>query len=244
MNDHAFAMSARVGSPSAISNKGMLMTTVIPIATEEMLQRLAERKAEGRDYELAQRAAFDKDMTPEWRAEMHRKIDQLSREASSPRSKLPKLYALMEEVGDLRGPHMACSAGCGACCRTVAIEISDLEAQHIAAAIGRPAKTFPPGMQPKVIGTTGKVDMPCPFLKNESCSIYPYRPFNCRSVAVLGKDELLCSVENTLLTRAGDPRAVPVPMTKMEAFNPLYLQLTKRPGTAYADIRQFFPEPE
>ena len=218
------------------------MTTVIPIVSEEMLQRLAERKAEGREYELAQRAAFDKAMTPTWRAEMHEKIARLSLEASSPRSKLPKLYALMEEVGDLRGPYMACSAGCGSCCRTVAIEISDLEAQHIAAAIGRPAKTFSPGMQPKVIGTTGKVDMPCPFLKNDSCSIYQHRPYNCRSVAILGRDALLCSVENTMLTRANDPRATPVPMTKMDALHPLYSELTKHPRTAWADIRQFFPE--
>jgi hypothetical protein len=30
-------------------------------------------------------------------------------------------------------------------------------------------------------------------------------------------------------------------MTKMQAFDPLYITLTKRGGTVWADIRQFFP---
>jgi Fe-S-cluster containining protein len=205
---------------------------------EHILHQLAERKAEGRQESQARLAAIDQAMTPEWKAAMHGQVAKLQHEASSPRSKLPKLYSLMEQVGEVRAPHLACGAGCASCCRNIPVEISDLEAKHIAAATGRAAANLPAGrhsLKPH------QIKHPCPFLENNMCSIYEHRPFNCRSVAVVDRDALTCGEENLALTRAKDPRAVPVPMTKMQAFDPLYITLTKRGGTVWADIRQFFP---
>jgi Fe-S-cluster containining protein len=210
---------------------------------KSIMQRLAERKAEGRGESTARLEAIERDMTPEWKASMQGKITQLNHEASSPRSKLPKLYALMEVVGEVRAPHLACNAGCNSCCRTIPVEISDLEAKHIASVTGRAMASLPPRRHTVVATTPKHVNTPCPFLVDNLCSIYEHRPYNCRSLAVVDRDSLTCSEENTALTRAKDARAVPVPMTKMQAFDPTYLALTGRPGAVWADIRQFFPTP-
>jgi Fe-S-cluster containining protein len=203
-----------------------------------ILQRLAERQGDVRGESQARLAAIDQAMTPEWKASMRGQITKLQHEASSPRSKLPKLYTLMEIVGEVRAPHLACGAGCTSCCRNIPVFISDLEAKHITAATGRPAANLPAGRHGL---QAHQIDTPCPFLVDNLCSIYEHRPFNCRSVAVVDRDALTCGEENLALTRAKDPRAVPVPLTKMQAFDPLYTSLSGRNGAVMADIRQFFP---
>lgn len=85
------------------------------------------------------------------------------------------------------------------------------------------------------------MNTPCPFLDNGLCTIYEHRPYNCRSLGVVDRDSLTCDPVNTALARAKDPRAVPVSMTKMQAFDPAFQELHRRPGTVWADIRQFFP---
>lgn len=212
-----------------------------PDDTDSVIERLAERKAEGRAESTARLAAIDKSMTPQWKASMLARITKLNHEAAAPRSKLPKLYGLMEEVAAVRAPHLACSEGCDACCRTIPVEISDLEARHIAQATGRVMASLPPGRHTIPGHSPMHVNTPCPFLVDNLCSIYERRPYNCRSLAVVDRDALTCSEENTALARAKDPRAVPVPMTKMQAFDPSYAALTNRTGTVWADIRQFFP---
>lgn len=212
-----------------------------PDGADSVIQRLIERKAEGRTESAARLAAIEKDMTPQWKASMQARIVKLNHEAASPRTKLPKLYAMMEEVAAVRAPHLACSAGCNACCRTIPVEISDLEARHIAHMTGRTMASLPPGRHTIAGHSPKHVNTPCPFLDGNLCSIYEHRPYNCRSLAVVDRDALTCSEENTALTRAKDPRAVPVPMTKMQAFDPSYAALTDRAGTIWADIRQFFP---
>lgn len=207
--------------------------------SDSLLQRLAELKADNHVEAKRKLAAIEEAMTPQWKAAMHARIADLSNQAAAPRSKLPKLYLMMEEVGELRSPHVSCKAGCSACCRTIPVEISDLEARHIAAATGKPMANLPPGRHTDLKG----VSTPCPFLLENRCSIYEYRPYNCRSLAAVDRDALSCSEENTALTRAKDPRAVPVVMTKMQAFDPVYREILGRKPVVWADIRQFFPTP-
>jgi Fe-S-cluster containining protein len=205
--------------------------------SDAILQRLAELKADNHVEAKRKLEAIEEAMTPQWKKAMHARMTDLSRQASASRSKLPKLYQLMEEVGELRSPHVSCKAGCSACCRTIPVEISDLEARHIAAATGKTMANLPPGRHTVLNG----VATPCPFLLENQCSIYEHRPYNCRSLAAVDRDALSCSEENTALTRANDPRAVPVVMTKMQAFDPLYREILGRKPVVWADIRQFFP---
>lgn len=217
------------------------MGDIHPTPDASMMQRLAERKAQVRAESNARLAAIEAAMTPQWKALMHTKMADLQHKAASPRSKLPKLYLLMEEVGGIRAPHLACNAGCSACCQDIPVEISDLEAKHISAATGRAHVNLPPGRHTLPGKATERASTPCPFLVDARCSIYEFRPYNCRSLGVVDQDALTCCTDNTRLTRANDPRAVPVPMTKMQAFDPLYRELSQRPNTVWADIRQFFP---
>ncbi len=205
--------------------------------SDQTMQRLIELKADNHEEARARLSAINQSMTPEWKASMRVEIDKLSQTASSARSKLPKLYALMESFGELRAPHVSCKAGCSACCRNIPVELSDLEAKHIAAATGKTVTPLPPGRHSQL----GFLTPHCPFLVNNQCSIYEHRPYGCRSLAVVDRDALTCSDLNRTLTIAKDPRAVPVMMTKMTMFDPLYRDLTNKPGTVWADIRQFFP---
>jgi Fe-S-cluster containining protein len=203
-----------------------------------ILERLAELKADNHAEGLGRLAAIKQSMTPQWSESMRAQLDQLDKTASSSRSKLPKLYKLVEEFGDLRSPHVACKAGCSACCRTIPVEISDLEAQHISNATGIAAVALPPGRHTSL----DFQDTACSFLVDDQCSIYPYRPFNCRSLASVDRDALSCHEVNTALTIAKDPRAVAVVMSKAQQFEPLYGKIVKRPQMVWADIRQFFPK--
>lgn len=208
-------------------------------ATEsvEILEQLAELKADNHAQAFERLNAINDSMTPAWKESMRIRLDSLAKTASSPRSKLPKLYVLMEEFGELRAPHVSCRAGCSACCRTIPVEISDLEAKHITHMTGRASAPLPPGRHTSL----DFLNAPCPFLVDNRCSIYEHRPYSCRSLASVDRDALTCHDVNTALTIAKDPRAVPVVMSKMQQFEPLYSQLSKRPGTVWADIRQFFP---
>ncbi len=113
---------------------------------------------------------------------------------------------------------ISCRAGCGACCRQV-VPVSEAEAVYIAelvdamppekqarvrqrfrdalAAIGAP-------LMDRMRDTTKLSDLslrrelgqeyfsrgvPCPFLENESCSIYEHRPMSCREYLVTSPAE-------------------------------------------------------
>lgn len=102
----------------------------------------------------------------------------------------------------------ACHKGCATCC-TRSVTMTSLEGQGIVAYLaenGRQAELAGPDFQPSPsraarLTTNGFVaahlrdevveepdtwDMrPCPFLQDESCTIYPVRPFGCRLFASL-----------------------------------------------------------
>ena len=110
-----------------------------------------------------------------------------------------------------RNKTVSCKAGCGACCRQI-VPISDIEAHAIAEVIERMpderrahvmerfadaerrlAATKP--LDEMIDGINGpdryefavayfKYGVACPFLEDESCSIYPDRPLICREYLV------------------------------------------------------------
>jgi len=82
---------------------------------------------------------------------------------------------------------MACSEGCGACCKTHAdIPVYPLELAGIywfaIEKVGGEARNILMG---QLAGHEGKP--PCPFLINNACSIYPIRPVACRQFIVFSK---------------------------------------------------------
>lgn len=119
------------------------------------------------------------------------------------------------------GRPVSCAKGCGACCRQV-VPIAPAEARRVAALVeempeprrsvvkGRFAEAWKrieeAGLLPALEGrgprapggaveiglAVFRLGIPCPFLEEESCSIYEERPIACREYLVTS-DPALCS---------------------------------------------------
>ncbi|MFN9475116.1 YkgJ family cysteine cluster protein [Acidovorax sp.] len=135
----------------------------------------------------------------------------------------------------------ACRKGCAHCCR-ITVAVSRAEAQVIAKETGRPlnkqAGAYSQDSQneyvdPKAHLAAVGFGKPCPFLKDETCSIYAFRPLACRLQVNLDEDDLLCQ-----LVEGHTPS---VPYLNLMAHHAAAVVLMGQ-GQAYDDIRQWFPE--
>lgn len=91
--------------------------------------------------------------------------------------KLQAVYSFMNSYGAFVATFAVCGKGCSHCCR-MDVQMGSLEAHYIAERVSRPADT---GHSV----TRGHVSA-CPFLEgNGSCSVYEWRPFNCRTFHTL-----------------------------------------------------------
>jgi Fe-S-cluster containining protein len=135
----------------------------------------------------------------------------------------------------------ACRKGCAHCCR-ITVAVSRAEAQMIAKETGRPlnrqAGAFTVENQndftdPKARLAAAGFGKPCPFLKDEACSIYAFRPLACRLQVNLDEDDLLCQLVE------GHTSSVPY-LNLMEHHAAAVVLMGQ--GQAYDDIRQWFPE--
>ena len=127
--------------------------------------------------------------------------------------------ATVQEI-ETRGGKISCCKGCGACCRQL-VPISDVEARYIAElveslpeprrsqvkarfedAVKRLAEAglLEKLRQPECWYREGyrefgleyfRQGIPCPFLEDEACSIYPDRPVTCREFLVTTPSEKL-----------------------------------------------------
>ena len=115
------------------------------------------------------------------------------------------------------GRTVSCTRGCGACCRQV-VPLSPPEAWMVADVVaGLPAPRradalavfaragealTTSGLKAQLLGRIDspeqmvglavayfRLGVPCPFLRDESCSIYPYRPSICREYLVTSPAE-------------------------------------------------------
>lgn len=179
-------------------------------------------------------------MTPEWVAAMDAKLASAMRGNASAVSRLKKITDVMDEVAKVREPHVVCKAGCSACCH-MQVEMTDVEAERISRATGTRSQMLAPGRHTTPVEKLGRKDTPCPFLKNNQCSIYDVRPVMCRDMAITGPDALACSFENMALFREKDPRAILVPQTKMNPALAAWASIVQARRSTLADIRQFFP---
>lgn len=122
-----------------------------------------------------------------------------------------ELVGMGEAVAADRGDAVSCRAGCAACCRQL-IPVSETEARHVRDLVGAlpaprreavvrrfadaAARLAAAGMldalraPPTIADTTAlgldyfRLGLPCPFLDDERCSVYPDRPLGCREYLV------------------------------------------------------------
>lgn len=153
----------------------------------------------------------------------------LTRDNASAKSKLRRVYKLMDEISAYRAGHAACGRGCSACCR-MNVTITSLEADVIAASTGRRAlqvTTTISHPEDKFVGS------PCPFLVAEECSIYENRPLSCRKHASYFTTAKWCSPPYL--------NSVQAPLVRFGGLDEALTSLSARKGSPiFADIRDFF----
>lgn len=147
-------------------------------------------------------------------------------DASSSRQRVIWMYKAGEQFSKAYAPAAACRSGCSHCCH-VPVGVTEAEAKEIGLAIGRaPAKN-----PPRAEGGDGDYTKPCPFLKDNACSIYASRPMACRLLLNLDSDDLLC--------RLVPGSEIPVPYADNRQFR---IGMANMWGASrISDIRDWFP---
>jgi Fe-S-cluster containining protein len=158
---------------------------------------------------------------------MQRLSERAQREAN-PKQKIIWLWRLTQPLKAATAGIAACKEGCSHCCYTP-VPMHYTEAQVIAEH-AKQEMTVPDSyvMEPnmKYVGT------PCPFLKNDKCSIYSSRPFACRVHYNMDRDESRCVLGNKPKT---------VPYFNRRPYDMAYVSAIGLDDLRYADIRDFFP---
>lgn len=91
-------------------------------------------------------------------------------------TKLDLVYNEADKINDFLRPYFSCHSGCSFCCKYDVL-ITLFEANYIAKKIG---------LELKKEKLSIRNNSYCPFLMNNICSIYKYRPFVCRTYHVYG----------------------------------------------------------
>ncbi|MCZ4310144.1 YkgJ family cysteine cluster protein [Vibrio pomeroyi] len=143
----------------------------------------------------------------------------------NPFSKLERIYTFLDYNAEFVSTFSVCKQGCSACCKSD-VRISTLEAKYIEKKTGVKAK--------KVGKVSSGHKEACPFLKDNSCSIYNERPFNCRTLFTLDDPKYCSTGEIHQLYGMQGGKGVPM----LEQFKRYINWLNgRRPD---ADIRDFF----
>ncbi len=145
---------------------------------------------------------------------------------------LAALYDLLDRIYSHTDGLIACKKGCSYCCHMQVI-VTQVEADYIAAQSGVTAKR---------LATPGNPDSeswinsskPCPFLRANQCSIYLYRPVNCRTHVSFEQDAQKCGFDSTSNISMIDREA------SLPGAMQAYREIALRYGGHSADIRDFF----
>lgn len=168
-----------------------------------------------------------------WMTGLERRINAILSANASVRSRFGKLVELAGEIERAIAPHAGCRRRCSSCCN-ISVSLASIEADRLGKQIGRaparpPADQAPDQLAERYFGT------PCPFLVNETCSIYTHRPLACRLHFTLDADEFFC---RTTIA----PSESIVPNVDLRIFWLGYGLLSAHAGSGMGDIRQFFPK--
>lgn len=142
--------------------------------------------------------------------------------------KLYKVYQLADEFSRLMAPFIACTNGCSHCCHH-GVEITSLEATNISNFSGRAARSLRKSIIRKDKPYQGS---PCPFLVQDSCSVYEVRPLVCRNHASYDVTNTAC-----LPTHMNEER----PILTFGGLLKAWVEVSSKQGIfVVADIRDFF----
>lgn len=146
------------------------------------------------------------------------------------------ILATASEISEAITPHTVCKDGCSHCCY-MAVAITEFEADKIAAFTGR-AKAMKGDALTYMEnpGIEKYATVPCTFLIEGKCSIYPVRPLACRLHHNLSPDSSVCEIKLPLESMEATPS-----LNLME-ISFWFANLSLRRNEGFADIRDYFPK--
>ena len=150
-------------------------------------------------------------------------FETLRRSGKSPLEQLEQLYALMDDLYSFFSQYTPCQKGCCYCCY-IEVPVSSLEVEYIERERG--IKRALHSEIREIFGT------PCPFLHNDTCSIYKDRPFVCRRHSALFDNPKWCNLD--LCNR------YKFPQVRFSEVEKSYQLILRTSGSSLADIRQLF----
>jgi len=191
---------------------------------------------DGQDFEIAK--ATSKARLADFLSVLDPAIDKrddilgstLLNENSSARSKLGKIYALLNDVGEAATRFVACGKGCAGCCK-MNVSITSIEAERLAVVTGRKMARL---HQPIAHVEDRFAGVPCPFLVDEACSVYEARPYACRAHFSFDTTAYWCQPERAYVGGMGQ--------LTLGGATQAYVGIAERSSVGgFADIRDFFP---
>ena len=104
---------------------------------------------------------------------------------------LKDLDARLCEYFSLHAEHICCKKGCSACCEKGDYPVSEIELKYLMLGFSKLDNDLKKTVQNNFLKM--QKGEQCPFLIENSCSIYPYRPIICRvhGLAYLCKENLV-----------------------------------------------------
>ncbi len=150
------------------------------------------------------------------------------------------IYSLVDRIIDGQSAMTVCRKGCSYCC-TLAVEITPLEAEYIA------ENTEHVIQQPSDEGV--KLDY-CPLHKDGLCTVYEYRPFNCRAFVTYDSPDY-CRDGKSHFTNGGPKNGwghqglleLGLQMVEIDTDTKLSPETYKAIKQRVRDIRSFFKRP-
>lgn len=168
-----------------------------------------------------------------------REIEGALRDAAKvpglPRStewKAARLAALRDKLVGIVAKESCCREGCSACCH-MATAISTSEAKVISKHTGLPFNDVEFDLPDRSEQVKKYMGVPCPFLKDNRCSIYEVRPSACRANFNISDYPEICSIT--------EAPGRTVPNLNMQALWYAEAAVALEKYDTVADIREFFP---
>lgn len=143
------------------------------------------------------------------------------------------LGALDERLRKDLYPHGTCTRGCSHCCN-ISVGVTAVEARYIEAKTGHKANYNQKTEQ-------NFFNVPCVFLKQGECSIYPYRPITCRVFTSL-EDPARCEGNDKphYFVAFEAPTKNKRTFINLLGFNTIINLCLREKQKEFGDIRQYF----
>lgn len=160
--------------------------------------------------------------------------DKLVGSSQSMPAKYKRLINISKVVTDKIAPFTPCAQQCSFCCH-MAVSIFEYEARRIARYIDRcyvkqvRLTRLEDIQKAHARWIKGYTRVPCTFLKEGKCSIYPMRPLACRLHHTISDDNRCCDLTFEQVTPAVDLGLLE--KTQVMVFR----------DQAFGDIRDYFP---